>query len=196
MEYSEVDQNVQQYVNEHGGLQEAEVKSVMRELLAALKYLHSRDYAHRDVKPDNVLVKVSPPGEESKTKEVKVVLVDYNIAKKAKSYRKKEDSVEEDTRFRCNYLTHIASQNSQAPELFKPGYYSESVDIWGAGLVFYTCLTGEKIERGSEEFINQQVDDIPGLSESGKQLLHQMFLFEGELRPTAEEALQHSWFEE
>jgi serine/threonine protein kinase len=91
-------------------------------------------------------------------------------------------------------LTHIASQNSQAPELFKSGYYSESVDIWGAGLVFYTLLTGEKIKRGDQDMIKEQVEVIEKLSVGGKELLHQLFLFEGEKRPTAVEALQHAWF--
>lgn len=103
---------------------------------------------------------------------------------------------EEVSKFRCNYLTHIASQNSQAPELFKSGYYSESVDIWGAGLVFYTLLTGEKIKRGSQEIIKKQINLLEKLSDNGRELLHQLFEFEGESRPTAEEALEHAWFNE
>jgi hypothetical protein len=63
-------------------------------------------------------------------------------------------------------------------------------------LVFYTLITGWKIKRGNEEIIKEQVTDITNLSLSGKELLHQMFLFEGESRPTANEALKHPWFDE
>lgn len=200
MEYSKIDQNLLQYVHDHGSLQEPEVKLAMKELFKTIKYLHSLDYAHRDVKPDNVLIKVDQPEGEGKPKDVKIILVDYNIAKKAKSLRTTKEEESKDTpeslRFRCNYLTHIASQNSQAPELFKSGYYSESVDIWGAGLVFYTLITGEKILRGEEEIIKEQVNDIANLSQNGKDLLLQMFSFEGESRPTANEALTHAWFNE
>ena len=200
MEYSKIDQNLLQYVNDHGCLNEPEVKLAMKELFKTIKYLHSLDYAHRDVKPDNVLIKVENADGDDKPKDVKIILVDYNIAKKAKSFRisEEEESKEspESIRFRCNYLTHIASQNSQAPELFKSGYYSESVDVWGAGLVFYTMITGEKIKRGDEEIIKDQVKNITNLSQNGKDLLLQMFSFEGESRPTANEALTHPWFSE
>lgn len=197
MEYSNIDKNVLQYVSDHGSLEETDVKEAMKELFETLKYVHSLDYAHRDVKPDNVLIKVE---ENEGHKKVDIALVDYNIAKKAKSYRNKSDEEgkegEESSKFRCNYLTHIASQNSQAPELFKSGYYSESVDVWGAGLVFYTLITGEKIKRGDQEMIKEQIDSLTNLSDSGKELMHQLFEFEGESRPTAEEALSYPWFQE
>lgn len=198
MEYSRIDTNVLQYVSECGSLKETETKQAMKELFEVLKYIHSLDYAHRDVKPDNVLIKTEEAKTETDSKKVTIVLVDYNIAKKAKSYRNtpEEEGKEEVSKFRCNYLTHIASQNSQAPELFKSGYYSESVDIWGAGLVFYTLMTGTKIKRGDQEMIKEQISSLENLSDNGRELLHQLFEFEGESRPTAEEALGHAWFME
>lgn len=197
MEYSQIDTNVLQYVNDHGCLSEQETKQAMKELFEVLKYIHGLDYAHRDVKPDNVLVKIYEPESEGELRKVHLVLVDYNIAKKAKSFRNSEEEEKGETsKFRCNYLTHIASQNSQAPELFKSGYYSESVDIWGAGLVFYSMITGEKIKRGDQDFIKEQIDSLDKISDTGRQFLHQLFEFDGECRPTAEEALQHTWFTE
>ena len=199
MEYSNVDQNVMQYVSTHGNLTEAETKLAMKELFSTLEYIHSLDYAHRDVKPDNVLIKITPPENEGEPRNVRILLVDYNIGKKAKSFRfsnLEESKDGEAGKFRCNYLTHIASQNSQAPELYKSGYYSESVDIWGTGLVMYALLTGEKIKRGRQEVIMQQIDALDMLSDSGRELMHQLFSFDGDSRPTAIEALSHPWFSE
>jgi len=81
MEYSNIDTNVLQYVNQHGNLEESEVKQALKELFEALKYIHSLDYAHRDVKPDNVLIKVEEAKNKEDPKKVEVVLVDYNISK-------------------------------------------------------------------------------------------------------------------
>jgi hypothetical protein len=96
MEYSDIDKNVLQYVSEHGSLEENEVKQAMKELFIAIEYIHSLDYAHRDVKPDNVLIKLEASENDIHQSKVKIVLVDYNIAKKAKSYRShvSEDSKE------------------------------------------------------------------------------------------------------
>ena len=63
--------------------------------------MHALDIAHRDVKPDNVLVDVSG--------DPRAILIDYNISKKARSYTK---DYEGDSKFKCNYLTHIATPNS------------------------------------------------------------------------------------
>ena len=52
---------------------EEELKRIMRELLSALGYLHSRNICHRDVKPENVLY-----DKENQ----KIKLIDFGISKK------------------------------------------------------------------------------------------------------------------
>ena len=63
---------------EHGKLSEVQCKPIAAQILVALDFLHSRDIAHRDLKPDNILldqnfdVKVADFGEAKKIMSQKV----------------------------------------------------------------------------------------------------------------------------
>lgn len=59
--------------------------------------------------------------------------------------------------FSCKFLTHIGSPYYVAPEINTLGFYSESVDIWGIGLILAYSRFGEaffkkdKKVKGTEE---------------------------------------------
>ena len=57
------------------------------------------------MKPDNLVIKI----EEGK---VETMLVDFNIAKKAKSRVDDYEETKGSSKFKCNYLTHIATPGS------------------------------------------------------------------------------------
>ena len=86
----------------------------------------------------------------------KVLVIDFNISKKGKI-------AHDGMRFKYRYLSHIATPNSQAPELLREGYYSESIDIWGLGLILYTLLTGFKLKR-DKEIVDEQIEEIENVS--------------------------------
>lgn len=75
-------------------------------------------------------------------------LIDFNISKK--SQKKKEQSERKEALRRkgrsfsmdianeelsFKFLTHIGSPMYSAPEINKLGFYTESIDIWGIGLI-------------------------------------------------------------
>ena len=62
-------------IDEIGPLAEDDTKAVASQMLSALAYLHERGIAHRDIKPDNVLVKTKPP-------HIHVQLTDFGLSKK------------------------------------------------------------------------------------------------------------------
>lgn len=65
------------YIEYKGGyLHEAEAGVIIRQVLEALKYLHSLEIVHRDLKPDNILIASLADG-------ARVVLSDFGSAFRA-----------------------------------------------------------------------------------------------------------------
>lgn len=61
------------YLQSHGKIPEDMVKTITRQLLHALQYLHKRKITHRDIKPDNILIASLDP--------LKVKLSDFGLSK-------------------------------------------------------------------------------------------------------------------
>ena len=93
-------------------------RSWMRWLLDALVYLHSRDIAHLDVKPDNILLQTTGF----------LVLADFGLARNLKERPAR----------RC-----IGTASYSPPELLanQPDSVTTAADIWGAGLCLLTVLS-------------------------------------------------------
>lgn len=88
---------------------------MLTQCLSALAYLHERELAHRDISPNNILVRKREP--------FQVVLADFGLSKNA-----------------AELQTQCGTTPYAAPEIFEDRsieYYSAAVDIWSLGVV--TC---------------------------------------------------------
>jgi len=65
-----------EFITEHGRLDEEIAKSVFRQVLDGLKFMHDQHVLHRDLKCENILV-----CGETLTEETQVKLVDFGVAK-------------------------------------------------------------------------------------------------------------------
>ena len=105
-------------LQEHGRLDEAETKEILRKLASAMKYCHEIGVAHRDIKTDNILVDSNN----------NPMLIDFAFA--TLSLGKKSQSF-------CGTVSYMA------PEvLAKEPYCPRKADIWSFGIVAFKMLFG------------------------------------------------------
>lgn len=127
------------------------LKMCMYQILRSLGYIHSLGIAHRDLKPQNILM-------DSDTGVVK--LCDFGSAKKMCD---DEQSV-------C----YICSRYYRAPELiFGSAHYTNSVDMWSAGCVFGELMLGQVLFAG-DNGIDQLVEIIKVLGTPTKEEIRAM----------------------
>ncbi|XP_076054437.1 serine/threonine-protein kinase Chk1-like [Oratosquilla oratoria] len=107
-------------------LSEKEVKCYFKQLLDGVKYIHSRGVAHRDLKPNNLLV----------TKDKVLKISDFGFAglfiKNGKEIR---------------MSGKVGSKLYRAPEVLQcheKSYLGPPVDVWACGVIFFNMMTRRK----------------------------------------------------
>lgn len=106
------------------------LKSILSQLLSAIRHIHKHDYFHRDVKPENILVMPTlqyygtkeniPPERRGDTYVLK--LADYGLARHVRNLRP--------------YTSYVSTRWYRSPEiLLRRSWYSKPVDIWAFGTI-------------------------------------------------------------
>ncbi len=102
---------------------EGDARRIMREITAALQYMHERKVIHRDVKPENLIL-------SEKALDSPVKIVDFGFA------TIETDSLKKGSRYLCGTPGYMA------PEVIRDRAYSTKTDIWSLGVVLYILLSG------------------------------------------------------
>ena len=161
---------------------------VAQQLFRAARYLHDRDIAHADMKPDNILL------QDASVSSLR--LIDFGLAVHVKA------DAEQLYRPR-------GSLNYMPPEMFFEGVpFGCPADMWSLGVVLFTLACGVLPFGGAteaavvgeittaEEARNARFATLPqfcALAEPLKDLIGQLLRTDPAVRMTAHAALLHPW---
>lgn len=185
MEYIE-GKSLDTFIEERGTLTEKDANFLLAKLVAAVEELHSLGIAHRDIKPQNILV----------TDDLNLKLIDFNISKQtkerigeSKSADVKGTHTQLKQKFNCIFFTQISSPKYAAPEVLSLDCYSESIDIWGVGVAYaemlfkFSNLSENTREDSNSETLSDIIDQQE-VSDESISLLKSMLSKDPESRPS------------
>lgn len=115
--------NLFRYLKQHGPLSEQDASTVIRQLLDALDYLHSRGIVHRDLKLSNILLSCDP------SQQLHIKVCDFGLAVQL------QHPDEE-------HYTLCGTPNYIAPEVASQQAHSYPADLWSVGCLFYSLVVG------------------------------------------------------
>ncbi|KAJ4842172.1 Mitogen-activated protein kinase 19 [Turnera subulata] len=183
------------------------------QMLRALKYMHTANVYHRDLKPKNILANAN----------CKLKVCDFGLARVAFN----------DTPTTIFWTDYVATRWYRAPELCGSFFskYTPAIDIWSIGCIFAEVLTGkplfpgksvvhqldlitdllgtpsletisgvrnEKARKYLSEMRRKQpvlfAHKFPNADPLALRLLQRLLAFDPKERPTAEEALADPYF--
>jgi serine/threonine protein kinase len=136
---------------------------IVASILQGLYALHQHNIYHRDIKPDNVLIK----GDS-------VWLCDFGLSRQ-----------------HCNEFSNgtgsVQTEYYRAPEIWKKtGVYTDTSDIWAVGCIYYKLIHNEHLYETEDELF----DNVPDLIIKEKnELLKGMLDMDPASRWTAEQCL-------
>ncbi len=166
---------------------EAQCARLVKQMVSAVRYLHSKGIIHRDLKLENFLFSSQEPDSELK-------MIDFGLSKHFELGQSLHDKV--------------GTPYTVAPEIIQ-GAYDEKCDVWAVGVITYLLLSGEtpfggldgeslllvkeNIMRGELTF--EPADVWAQVSEDGKGFVKRLLRADPKKRPTAREIQKDRWIQ-
>ena len=178
-----IQENVQgkefmEYLTKKGKLKEVEACKFFHQIISGLEYIHQCGIAHRDFKPENILIT---------NDETVLKIIDFGLSNMYKN----------------NQLlkTACGSPCYAPPEMIKEeDYDGAKSDIWSAGIILYLMLCGklpfyhEQNEIMYEKILSGKFEHPNYLSDKAKDILDKIIELDPKKRLNFEEIKSHPWF--
>ncbi|XP_058219303.1 mitogen-activated protein kinase 20-like isoform X2 [Rhododendron vialii] len=125
-----MESDLHQVIKANDDLTREHYQFFLYQLLRALKYIHTANVYHRDLKPKNILANAN----------CKLKICDFGLARVAFS----------DTPTTILWTDYVATRWYRAPELCGSFFskYTPAIDIWSIGCIFAEVLTGKPLFPG------------------------------------------------
>lgn len=168
--------NLLSLIRKRTKLSESTSRFIFKQLIEAIKYIHSQGIAHRDIKPDNILIDLNNT----------IKLCDFGVGKEIKPGELIRDT--------CGTPAFVA------PEILSDVSYDPFLtDIWSSGVVLYSMLSGFFPFIGNNDYelhkriTSGKFEDIQGISAECNDLIHRILEVDPSKRITLNEILNHKW---
>ena len=185
-------ENLQNIISNYGLKSEQEVKFYFIQILNSIKYLHSLNIAHRDIKPDNIII--------TKDKK-KVKLIDFGSSCELKelNYEKEYEEIKKkEKNAKKTFKYFIGTPGFISPECIHNKFSDKRSDYYSLGCLLYNLLIGftpflgentfDILEKGSEgKFIYP--NNI--LSKDAIDLINKLIVVDADLRLNINQMLSH-----
>merc|ERR1712032_1312925 len=163
-----------------------EARVLIKNLLSAVAFVHSKGIMHRDLKPENILL-------ASKVSNTDIKISDFGLAKISKDYPRRLP--------RSHSI--CGSDFYLAPEVIKQEEYGREIDVWSVGVVCYVILSGSlpffhnvlhKLYRQIvERDLSFPEQAWTSVSEGAQDFILRLLQVRPGDRLTAEQSLSHPW---
>ena len=191
--------NLFSFIKKRRKLSEKTAKFLFKQIIEGIKYIHSKNIVHRDIKLENILIDLKN----------NIKICDFGIGKILK--KKKEKVFEQ-----CGTPMYMA------PEIYlctsEKGYDPFPVDLWSSGIALYIMLSGtipflfneENENNNNNSFtndnenkknqnilkyniINNQPKEIKDISKEANDLIMGLLNKNPKKRYTINDVLNHPW---
>ena len=117
------------------------IKHLMFQFFQGLAHIHKMGIAHRDIKPDNILISVDADSNKDNLK-----ICDFGSAKYLPSHN--TNLATHETIAAKSSVTYISTRYFRSPELlYGNQYYGTEIDLWAAGCVLAELFTKPAIKK-------------------------------------------------
>ena len=164
------------FIRKRSKISENAAKIIFKQLIEGLKYIHSNNIVHRDIKLDNILIDLSNT----------VKICDFGVSKNINP----GDIMHE----HCGTPAYIA------PEIFKDkGYEGYECDVWSAGVTLYYMVGGiqpfkaNNIKDLQKIILSGRYNKLEGVSPQINDLIDGMLQVDPKKRLTINQVLNHPW---